>query len=62
MQSSLNIFANEYLHKCKDTYFVLQNKCLCIDEDSFEAKTLRDDNQKRKYEFLFTLIELKLLF
>ena len=37
------LFAQKYLHKCKDTYFILQNKCLRIDEDSFGAKTLRDD-------------------
>ena len=24
-QSSLSIFAQKYLHKCKDTYFILQN-------------------------------------
>ena len=32
-----------YLQKCKDTYFILQNKYLCIYEDSFEGKILRDD-------------------
>ena len=43
-QSSLNsIFAQNYLRKCKDTYFILQNKYLCIDEDNFGAKILRDD-------------------
>ena len=43
MQSSLSVFAQKYLHKCKDTYFILQNKNLCIYEDSFGAKILRDD-------------------
>ena len=42
-QSSLSIFAQKYLHKCKDTYFILQNKYLCIYEDSFGLKILRDD-------------------
>ena len=32
-----------YLCKCKDTYSILQNKYLCIYEDSFGAKELRDD-------------------
>ena len=32
-----------YLRKCKDTYFILQNKYLRIYEDSFGAKILRDD-------------------
>ena len=39
-QSSLNIFTQKYLHKCKDTYFILQNKYLHIYEDSFGAKLL----------------------
>ena len=39
-QSSLSIFAQKYLHKCEDTYFFLQNKYICIDEDSFGAKIL----------------------
>ena len=42
-QSSLSIFAQKYLRKCEDTYFILQNKYLRIDEDSFGAKILRDD-------------------
>ena len=29
-QSSLNIFAQKYRRKCKDTYFILQNKYLRI--------------------------------
>ena len=43
VQSSLSIFAQKYLCKCKDTYFILQNKYLCIHEDSFGAKIHRDD-------------------
>ena len=31
-----------YLWKCKDTYIILKNKYLCIKEDSFRAKILRD--------------------
>ena len=45
-QSSLSIFAQKYLRKCKDTYFILQNKYyIRIYEDSFGgfgAKILRD--------------------
>ena len=40
-QSSLSIFAQKYLHKCEDTYFILQNKYLCIYKDSFGAKILK---------------------
>ena len=29
-QSSLSIFAQKYLRKCKDTYFILQDKSICI--------------------------------
>ena len=43
VQSSLSIFAQKYLHKCEDTFFILQNKYLCIYEDSFGVKILRDD-------------------
>ena len=32
-----------YLRKCKNTYFILQNKYLHIYEDSFGAKIPRDD-------------------
>ena len=38
VQSSLSIFAQKYLCKCERTYFILQNKHLCIYEDSFGAK------------------------
>ena len=38
--SSLSIFAPKYLREYKDTYFFLQNKYICIDEDSFGAKIL----------------------
>ena len=41
--SSLGVFAPKHLHKCKNTYFILQNKYLCIYEDSFGAKILIDD-------------------
>ena len=34
-QSSLSIFAQKYLHTYEDTYFILQNKYLCIYKDSF---------------------------
>ena len=39
---TLSIFAQKYLYKCKDTYFILQNKYLYIYEDSFRAKILGD--------------------
>ena len=35
VQSSLSIFAQKYLCKCERTYFILQNKHLCIYKDSF---------------------------
>ena len=47
-QSSLSIYAEMYLRKCKYTYFILQNKYLCIYEDSFGVKILRDDCVHRK--------------
>ena len=40
MQSSLSIFTQMYLRKCEDTFFILQNKYLRINEDSFGAKIL----------------------
>ena len=40
VQSYLNIFAQKYLHKCEDNYFILQNKYLRIYEKSFRAKIL----------------------
>ena len=42
-QSSLSIFAQKYFCKWKDTYFILQNKYLGINKDSFGAKILRYD-------------------
>ena len=42
-QSSLSIFAQKYLRKCEDTYFILQNKYLWIYKDSFGARILKDD-------------------
>ena len=44
MQSSLSIFALKYLGKCKDLfYFTKVSMYLCIYEDSFGAKILRND-------------------
>ena len=43
VQSSLSSSAQNYLHKCKDTYFILQNKYLRIYKDSPGANILRDD-------------------
>ena len=42
-QSFLSTFTKKYLCKCKDAYFILQNKYVCINEDSFGAKILIDD-------------------
>ena len=33
----------KYVRKCKDIYFILQNKYLCIYEDTFGVKILWDD-------------------
>ena len=43
------------LGKFKDTYFILQNKYLCIYEDSFEVKILRNDWALNKPKILFNL-------
>ena len=37
-QSSLSIFAQKYLHKCKDTYFILQNNYLRIYEENCQIQ------------------------
>ena len=42
-QSFLSIFTQKFLCKCKDAYFFLQNKYVCIHEDTFGAKILIDD-------------------
>ena len=34
ISSAQSIFAQKYLHKCKDTYFISQNKYLWIYEDT----------------------------
>ena len=40
----VSIFTQKYLHKCKYTYSMLQNKYLCIYKVNFEVKYLpRDD-------------------
>ena len=39
----LSLFAQKYLRKCKDTFFISQKKYLHIYEDSFGAKILIDD-------------------
>ena len=44
MQSFLSIFAQKYLRKCEDTYFILQkNKYLSFYNDSSGVKILGDD-------------------
>ena len=42
LQSSLSIFAQKYLCKYEDTYFILHNKYLCIYKDSFGVNILGD--------------------
>ena len=55
-QSSLSIFAQNYLCKCKDTYFILQSNYLRIYKVSFEAKILfRDDCPRRMFNLLIIL-------
>ena len=41
-QSSLSIFAQKYLCKWRDNYFIIQKKYLCIWKDSFGAKINSD--------------------
>ena len=48
VQSSLSIFAQKYLRKCEDTYFILQIKHLRIYEDAFAAKIHRNDCTGRR--------------
>ena len=47
MMSSTYIWISDlvrkYLRKYENTYFILQNKYLCIYEDGFGAKKLRDE-------------------
>ena len=43
VKSSLSFFAQKYLRKSEDTWFIIQNKYLCIYEDSFGAKIVRED-------------------
>ena len=57
-QSSLIIFAQKYIGKCEDTYFILQNKFLCIYKDSLGAKILRDDCT---HSWIMNLKALKIL-
>ena len=43
-QSSLSFFAQKYLCKCEDTYFILQKSIFAFTyKDSLGAKILRDD-------------------
>ena len=61
IQSFLIIFAQRYLCKCKNTYIILQNKYLCIYEDSFGAKILRDNCTLYMFFFLLGLMFLWML-
>ena len=56
VQSSLSSFAQNYLHKCKDTYFILQNKYLRIYKASFGAKIIRDDCALKDFSEHFQFI------
>ena len=42
-KSSLSCFAQKYHRKWEETYFILQNKYLCIYKDRFGVKILGDD-------------------
>ena len=44
MHNHLSISAQKYLCKYKDTYFILQSKCLHIDKDSFGSKIPKDNS------------------
>ena len=56
-QSSLSIFAQKYLCKCEDTYFILQNKYLCIHKDNFGGKILRDDCAHNTKKHLLKILQ-----
>ena len=54
-----SIFAQKYLHKCKDTYFILQNKYVRIYEDSFGgfgAKIPRDDCPPNPHHLTWSIL------
>ena len=53
VQSSLSIFAQKYPHICEDTYFILQNKYLCINEDSFGAKIMHNATNSKKFRVVY---------
>ena len=40
-------------HKWKDTYFILQNKYLCINEDSFGAKIMHNATNSKKFRVVY---------
>ena len=50
-QSSIGIFTQKYLHKCENTYFILQNNYHCIFENSFGAKIVRQMIAPQVYKF-----------
>ena len=54
-----SIFAQKYLRKCIDTYFILQNKYIRIYEDSFGgfgAKILRDDCPPNPHHLTWSIL------
>ena len=56
-QSYLSILTQKYLCKCEDTYFILQNKYLCIHKDSFGGKILRDDCAHNTKKHLLKILQ-----
>ena len=52
-QSSLSIFAQKHLCNWEDAYFILQNKYLCINEDSFGAKIMHNATNSKKFRVVY---------
>ena len=48
-QSSQSFFAQRFLRKFEDNYFILQNKYLCFYKDSSGLKIHKDDCTLSKY-------------
>ena len=59
--SFLSIFAQKYLRKCEDTYFILRNKYLHMYEDNFGVKMLLK-NKIQKYYISKLLLENYLIY
>ena len=57
MMSSTYIWISDlvrkYLRKYENTYFILQNKYLCINEDSFGAKIMHNATNSKKFRVVY---------